>query len=1100
MGRDARSGVSITMLLGPAGSGKTFRCLSEIRNELARSPEGKPLIFLAPKQATFQLERQLLEDASFAGYSRLRILSFQRLAFHIFDVCGVPLPKLLGAEGRVMVLRALLTALHSRFSIFRTSARRLGFADEAGDQIREFQQHGLNPETLRQIAASSSAGPTRDKLLDLALLFDEYSRWLERNALLDEDCLLAMAGELLAKNRGRISPSGVWFDGFAQLTLQERNLLTALLRETDRALLAFCLGEPSTDRFSPWQMVTRTCEVCRAEIETIFGKEAIRIEALKPQPAKSRFAEAPALAHLERAWSSGLPFEGETNDIQLIECADAEGEVVACARAIVRFVRAGGRYREAAVLLRHFENDFPHLVRRVFSRYGIPFFLDHRQRVAHHPLAELTRGALRMVAFNWKHQDCFCVFKSGLLSIRTDALDQLENLALEYGWEGAAWRDGFRYAKDLRREKEINEHRKKLIEPFVRLGESLSGLPSGMDLAEALRKLWQDCRAEEQLEAWSLEAGEGVHTTVWDQMTAWVQNFELAFGAHCMPLRDWLSIVEAGLSGLTVGVVPPVLDQVLVGTVDRSRNPDLKAMFVLGLNEGVFPAIPPHRPLLTEHDRTRLLDHGIELANLPEQQISLEQFYGYIACTRARQKLVLSWSETTSDGAALNPSRFVGQIRRIFPQLGTVSAGRLTSLADVEHASELNAVGAASHLSDALRPASILTVPATEESLDPAVALQLYGRELKVSVVAMERYASCPFRFFVEQGLKVHEREEFSLDVREQGNFQHLVLAKYHETLQSQGRRWRDLTPGQARVLAGQIADREMDAFHDGLLAANEQNKFTGENYKIALQDFIELVTEWFASNEFDPQAVELPFGQADGDLPGWRIEIPGAGVLVLGGRVDRIDVARLADGNALCAVFDYKSGGNKPDAVLMHHGVQQQLPAYLLALGRVPGAAEKLGAVELIPAGCFYVPLGARHESEKTRDEVLRDVDDARKRAHQHQGIFSHEFIEWFDKQSGNEGSAQFKYALKKNGQPKKSAFNALPPEKFVEVLGRLEANLSRFGREIFQGRVAIHPHKKSGKTGCDQCKHLSICRFDSWVQEFNVLRKPPEGGEGGA
>ena len=51
-------------LLGPAGSGKTFRCLAEIRAALAASPEGPPLVLLAPKQATFQLERQLLADGA----------------------------------------------------------------------------------------------------------------------------------------------------------------------------------------------------------------------------------------------------------------------------------------------------------------------------------------------------------------------------------------------------------------------------------------------------------------------------------------------------------------------------------------------------------------------------------------------------------------------------------------------------------------------------------------------------------------------------------------------------------------------------------------------------------------------------------------------------------------------------------------------------------------------------------------------------------------------------------------------------------------------------------------------------------------------------
>src|SRR5215472_17029037 len=87
--------VQIRFLLGPAGSGKTFRCLAEIRDALTASPEGLPLILLAPKQATFQLERQLLADDSLCVYTRLRILSFERLAHFIFDQLGEPPPKML---------------------------------------------------------------------------------------------------------------------------------------------------------------------------------------------------------------------------------------------------------------------------------------------------------------------------------------------------------------------------------------------------------------------------------------------------------------------------------------------------------------------------------------------------------------------------------------------------------------------------------------------------------------------------------------------------------------------------------------------------------------------------------------------------------------------------------------------------------------------------------------------------------------------------------------------------------------------------------------------------------------------------------------------
>ena len=107
-------------LLGPAGSGKTFRCLSEIRQELLTRPDGPPLLLLAPKQATFQLERQLLAAPDFHGYTRLHILSFERLATFILGNLGSTAREMLSAEGRVMVLRALLLQKQDEFRIAKT--------------------------------------------------------------------------------------------------------------------------------------------------------------------------------------------------------------------------------------------------------------------------------------------------------------------------------------------------------------------------------------------------------------------------------------------------------------------------------------------------------------------------------------------------------------------------------------------------------------------------------------------------------------------------------------------------------------------------------------------------------------------------------------------------------------------------------------------------------------------------------------------------------------------------------------------------------------------------------------------------------------------
>jgi ATP-dependent helicase/nuclease subunit B len=186
--------VQVRLLLGSAGSGKTFRCLAEARAALEKSVEGPPLLLVAPKQATFELERRFLADPAVIGYTRFHILSFERLAHYIFERLGSATPDLLEEEGRLMVLRSLLTAKRDELKLFRASARMNGFAGQLSLTLTELQRHNLTPELLRQLAAQvAGTGGLALKLEDLATLLDAYLRWLREHQLQDADCLLAAA-------------------------------------------------------------------------------------------------------------------------------------------------------------------------------------------------------------------------------------------------------------------------------------------------------------------------------------------------------------------------------------------------------------------------------------------------------------------------------------------------------------------------------------------------------------------------------------------------------------------------------------------------------------------------------------------------------------------------------------------------------------------------------------------------------------------------------------------------------------------------------------------------------------------------------------------
>jgi len=299
---DAKNNLEVRFLLGPAGSGKTWQCLEEIRRALMDSPKGAPLIFLAPRQSTFQLEYQLLQEGSLKGYNRLRIFSFDRLAHFVFEKMGVGAPDLLSEQGRVMVLRALLNEQFNDLSIFRSCARRIGFADELSGQIREFQAHGLLPDDLRNWATQ---GPRterlRAKLADLALLYEHYRAWLQKNDLQDGDSILGSASELLEKSkagRDSFTVAGLYLDGFAQLTPEERRFLFALLPRCERSTMAICLDADITKPplRSSWSLAFKMFNECVGLARDRFGAGAVKVTALSRKRADSRIPGAWAFA------------------------------------------------------------------------------------------------------------------------------------------------------------------------------------------------------------------------------------------------------------------------------------------------------------------------------------------------------------------------------------------------------------------------------------------------------------------------------------------------------------------------------------------------------------------------------------------------------------------------------------------------------------------------------------------------------------------------------------------------------------------------------------------------------------------------------------
>jgi ATP-dependent helicase/nuclease subunit B len=522
-----------------------------------------------------------------------------------------------------------------------------------------------------------------------------------------------------------------------------------------------------------------------------------------------------------------------------------------------------------------------------------------------------------------------------------------------------------------------------------------------------------------------------------------------------------------------------------------------------------------------------LEQYNVALGPNLRDQLARERYLGYIACTRASEKLLVTFSRHDADGKTLNPSSLVANLQRLFPELEVEEFRADGDWSEAEHVSEMVAPlveiqMSAPHPGPLLagrgeggrRPgegwSELLELPALKslaeylrqlrepdpaENLSPGLAEAVYGPALQTSVSRLEEFAQCPFRFFVHSGLRAEERKVFELDARERGSFQHEVLKQFHDGLKEKGQRWRDLTPTEARERVGKITAELTPNYRDGLLRADDRGRFTARVLAESLQDFVETLVTWMRGQyEFDPFVAELGFGFDAGGAPAWEMDLGSGHKLALRGRVDRIDLWRETDDRAWCVVMDYKSGQRKLDKVLVEHGVQLQLLGYLAAVRHWPNPRALFGVERLVPAGVFYVNLHGQYGSGDTRAEALADVDASRRMAYRHTGRYRVDALPKLDNRSATKTGDQFNYRRTNDGSLHKGSAEALPRAEFEALLDRVETQLTEMGRAIFAGEAKVDPYRKGSLTPCDFCDYRPVCRIDPWTHRYRVLHAAPK------
>jgi ATP-dependent helicase/nuclease subunit B len=1140
--------MSVQFILGRSGTGKTRRCIEAIVDALSDASDDRQLILLVPEQATYQAERAILSGGKVPGYHRLHVLSFDRLVYLLLGRRTAR--PAVSQIGRNMIIQRILLENQDKLRVLGGAPSGPGIARRMAQTIAELQQHGRTPEDIEQsqerLKKNGADDLTIEKFRDIALVYEKYLKFIE-GKLFDPDMQLMHACRQAAKS-DFIKGAKLWVDGFAGFTGAELEMLTELVRTADETQIALCLDPSSVDLTNPDKENIDPADLfyptvaTYAEIVAQIKKAKLRIEKPLILEKPLRFDSCPPLAHIERnIFQTASARIAACENIRIVSAPNTRAEAHFVVTEILKLV-AGHRYRyrDIAVVASDIE-QYEHYIRGYFQDYDIPVFIDKRKRLNQHPLVELICSALKAATGDLSNSDIFACLKTDLTPIGRNDVDLLENYCIAFGIRPDDWtsKSPWRFAGERDKqfdEKRVNEIRRRVIEPLLELKSRL--IPQGdaentvtaEEFTKAVFDFLDRHDVRERMQQWIEQAEQqkdyaaaDEHRQLYDRLVDVFDEIVDVFVDWPMKSEDYLAVLISGFAEIALAFIPPNLDQVLVGSIERSRHPDLKAVFLVGATQKQFPVPIFSAGILTEDDRTAAESANLTLAPSTRQELASRQYLAYIAFTRPSQYLCVTYPAVDEAGSAIVCSQFVDNLQSLFEGLAEQSvvteqfgadeirgkydledflccrlgkdsppllscgsktrgqqqdAESLQLLQDVCHDEKLSAMGARA-----------LTAIEYENKAQLAkkTVNEIFTGQIRSSASRLSTYAACPYRYFARYVLELRKREEFKLEPLDVGNFYHGVLDRLTKRINREKKDFATIKDEQLlRMVREEIAGYcQQDSFISNFSAHGEHNRFIIGCASEYLEDCVLALVQMIRAGIFRPVLSEVAFGTVEdsktsiGEL---EIALGDGRQLFLNGKIDRLDVAEIK-GKKIAIVFDYKRKGQSFNWSHFHHGLDIQLPVYMLAVRNAGGAKKFADDI----AGAFYIPVEVG-----TEPIALSKLNEGAKEFyHKAMGIFDGGFFKEMDSSAASGWSKFYNFAVTSNhGQyGYYSSSGAIKPDDFQNILKFGENKIAEIARQIVSGRIDVRPYRLSGKSPCAYCEYKPLCRFDWQINDYNHL-----------
>lgn len=1081
-----------------------------IYKDIEKKLENKEKSFLiVPEQYTLESDMDFIDSIKYKSVMDAKVLSFSSLISYISQRLSLKKRENLNQVSKTILLTSVLDEIDDKLKLFSNKASDIDFVNNLSDFISNIKEYYFDNDFFDQIENNGNLDTmTKLKFKEIKLIYDSYVKKLENSYIDSEDELNIIKDNI--KYCDFLENVNFYFDKFDLLSDLKLDFIKELIKIGGKITVSISLDSKYYENH-----LANDMEIFEQSLRFVESVKNLGQSQIINLEKKSDILD---IKHLYENFEKYNPekFWGKTSNIKIVESISSTNEIENMALMIEKLIRKGYSYSDISIVMTN-EDEYENLIRRIFSRMNIPIFIDKSQKMSDNHVVKTWLSLLRLVVFNFRKTDIESFIRSDLIDFGENSLERV--LAFQkyintrkikgsmiFDDKYFTLDENF-YKDEIKKEKQeeldkVNSIRNIILDLIKDLYEMRNKNLSASLIVKEIFKIIDNGRIksgfnhyQEYIKENKIEIHEE-NKQIWDKFITILEQIVSIMKDSNTNLRKIYKLIQKASEATSIGLIPPAIDQVLIGDFSRDRINDRKIKIFVGMTDIYFPENNNSEMLISENEKSLLENEGFDL-KIYKAKKNDKILLNILRMFTSSQKIIFSYSLINKNNEAMNRSTSISDIINIFPNINyqKISKGKFEH---VKYSKDLLDLKAYQILWDIKEKEKVsdrekefvkaylqykkdfsknfefnksknssydlfmkgFAYSNDKNPLNKEISKRLYNKN-RFSVSEIERYARCPYKYFIDYGLKAQKNKNLDVDMMEIGNIVHYNMENISKNLR--GIDIENIDDKKLENLVKENFEKAIENSLEKMRANDNKNKFILSNVYASTQKSTKKVLDQIKKGKFQIDSVEEKYGKGQ-RYPEVYVDDRN----YLEGRIDRID--RFED---FVRIIDYKTGSTEINIKYVFNGIQLQLFVYMLSV-------KEKKSENLSPVASFYLPL--KDEVQKIDDpftkKTILDIYNKKTKMNGFIIKINEEVLKLLDEDFDGKKSDIFKISRGK--------VNIFTPEE-EEILEKfIKKLISNYICQIKDGNIKLNPLRTNKNSyECTNCDFRSICKFDYTIDQ---------------